>query len=680
MQSAGLIVLARRVVLGAAVCLLALAAAGTAVADVAVLANRAGQAVRFRLPPEAEPKPAAAAGSDWSTVEAGDIATVSVTGAAILEVSNGSTVERYDLEADRCYFFYRDQAGELKLEAIGLAGEGERDANEGDAEHGGPPKAGGAAQETSHGTAKLLAIPVKLLVDDDERAARPRWEARLRARLAAASALFERCCRVQFVAAEIETWDSDDATIDFEQSLAEFEREVRPRPQRLAIGFTSQYPLVAGRVHLGGTRGPLHSHILLREWSQRISESERLEVLVHELGHFLGAVHSPEPNSVMRPILGDRQARVRDFRISFDPLNALAMCLVGEALQARPTPALGALPPPTRGQLIAIYRTLAETLPDDPAPPQYLALLGVRVRAMPLSLEGPMPQEPPQEDVRPAARRVAAGNPPASDRARLPNAPQAPVSPQLPAAPPPGDLAGKGLNDATRQVLQAIVSQARSNRALPIGRQAAREELFRRAGDDLTESCVRAAAAAAEDLPQIYRQQAFCLGLAIGLDTTEQLRGLPLLGELVRAIEPAEARAQRLAALGTPTMRKRHDLAQHFWVSAAIASIAGPAAAEAAGVAKELRDAQGGSGFSFCDLCADLAGVSLAEGLKSGQIRFSTLRRRFEVARYLPPVDNLVEGLSDKEFGERFGSTSDRRFQEARQMIVDRIAAQRREP
>jgi len=675
-------VFARRVALGVVALVWAFGGgARTATADVVVLANRAGQAVRYRLaaPDGAEAKPATAKPDAWSKVEAGDIATVPVAGAATLEFLAGQIAERYDLEADRCYFFYQDKAGRLKLEAIGLASEAAQ-AADGDPPRDEPRKARKPADVSEPPSAKLLSIPVKLLVDDDERAARPRWEARLRARLETASALFERCCRVKFVAAEVETWDSDNAISDFEQSLAEFERKVQPRPQRLAIGFTSQYPLVAGRVHLGGTRGPLHSHILLREWSQQISESERLEVLVHELGHFLGAVHSPEANSVMRPTLGDRQARVRKFRIAFDPLNALAMCLVGEALQSRPAPAFSALPSPARGRLIAIYRTLAEALPDDPAPPQYLALLGVRAAALPFSLGESAPQSPPANDeALPPARRSAAGNAPAPDSPRSSNRPRMPNEPRLPKLPLAGGLAGNDLNEATQSVLQAIVSQARSNRARPSGRQAAHEDLFRREGDDLTDSCVRAAAEAAEDLPQIYRQQAFCLGLAIGLDTTEQLRGLPLLGELVRTIEPAEARAARLETLGVPTMRKRHDLAQHFWVSAAIASIAGPAAAEAAGVAKELRDSGGGSGFSFCDLCADLAGISLAERLKSGQTTFSALRRQFEVARHLPPLDDLVEGLSAKEFSERFGSTSDPRFLEARQKILDRIAELRRE-
>ena len=77
---------------------------------------------------------------------------------------------------------------------------------------------------------------------------------------------------------------------------------------------------------MAGTRGPLHSHILVREWSPQMSEPERLEFLVHELGHFLGASHSPEPDSVMRPVLGDQPGRsARAFRIRFDPVNTLVM-------------------------------------------------------------------------------------------------------------------------------------------------------------------------------------------------------------------------------------------------------------------------------------------------------------------------------------------------------------------
>ena len=166
---------------------------------------------------------------------------------------------------------------------------------------------------------KLTTITVKILADDDEAATRDIWERRLRGRLAAASSVFERHCFVRFEVVAVDTWNSNDSITDFELSFADFEQQVRPAPARLAIGFTSQYRVMPGRTHLGGTRGPLHSHLLVREWSNRISESEKLEVLVHELGHFLGAVHSPERDSVMRPILGDKQARAVGFRIGFDP-------------------------------------------------------------------------------------------------------------------------------------------------------------------------------------------------------------------------------------------------------------------------------------------------------------------------------------------------------------------------
>src|SRR3954465_8961977 len=91
--------------------------------------------------------------------------------------------------------------------------------------------------------------------------------------------------------------------------------------------------MARGRIHMAGTRGPLHAHILVREGSPEINEPERLEFLVHELGHHLGAAHSPEWQSVMRPVLGDNRAGRSDFRIQFDPVNTLAMAMVCEEIR-----------------------------------------------------------------------------------------------------------------------------------------------------------------------------------------------------------------------------------------------------------------------------------------------------------------------------------------------------------
>ena len=86
----------------------------------------------------------------------------------------------------------------------------------------------------------------------------------LRRRIAAASAILEQTCRVQLKVVAVGTWNSDNRTTDFTASLSEFEREMKPYPARVAIGFTSQFPIVRGRTHMAGTRGPLHTHILAR--------------------------------------------------------------------------------------------------------------------------------------------------------------------------------------------------------------------------------------------------------------------------------------------------------------------------------------------------------------------------------------------------------------------------------
>ncbi|MGH7914469.1 MAG: matrixin family metalloprotease, partial [Candidatus Binataceae bacterium] len=217
---------------------------------------------------------------------------------------------------------------------------------------------------------------MKILVDDDERAARRAWEGRLRDRLRAASQLFEAQFGLGFEVVAVDAWRTENAIDDFEAALSEFEHAVPAEPAKLAIGFTSQYQLPHGRTHLGGTRLPLASHILVREWSQHFSERERFEMLVHELAHYLGAAHSPEPDSVMRPLLGDRQALSKRFQVGFDPLNTLAIALVAEQVQRGDVRRLSDLPPQKIERLCAIYATLEQTMPDDPAAPQLLGLIG----------------------------------------------------------------------------------------------------------------------------------------------------------------------------------------------------------------------------------------------------------------------------------------------------------------
>jgi hypothetical protein len=199
----------------------------------------------------------------------------------------------------------------------------------------------------------------------------------------------------------------------------------------------------------------------------------------------------------------------------------------------------------------------------------------------------------------------------------------------------------------------------------------------RRDGDELTEYYVRQGAAAAGRLPRDVAPGAFLLGLGVALDDSPLLRNAPIVGDLLRQIEPKSERAARLAVLGVPTMHARHDLTQHFAVSAALAVLVGPQRAEGAGIVKELADARRGSGFSFVDLSADLAGISFARAVDDGKIPLPRLETGFAVGDFVPEVGELKEGIGWDDFVSAYGGPSDSRFSRKREAMLKRILALR---
>ncbi len=331
----------------------------SAQAGVVVLANRSDAKIDFSV---TQPDGT----TSQHSLAVGDVLPVPVEEKIGVAFLSGDTPQRALLQANSIHYFMVEN-GTLDLSRVKLTDGPARPATEGPA-----PEEPAASRPR----ADVFTVPVMLLVDDDEAMVRRIWEKRLRDRLEAASKIIESHCRVRFEVAAVGTWESDDRVHEFDKTLREFELTVKPAPARLAIGFTSQYKLVKGNFHLGGIRGPLHPYVLIREWSHHITKTERLEVLVHELGHYLGATHCAESNSVMRPKLGDHQSHARSFRIGFDPVNTYIMYQVGEELRTRPwSRGFTGLPDATRGRLREAYLAMGELMPEDSASKNFVKLL-----------------------------------------------------------------------------------------------------------------------------------------------------------------------------------------------------------------------------------------------------------------------------------------------------------------
>ena len=125
------------------------------------------------------------------------------------------------------------------------------------------------------------------------------------------------------------------------------------------------------------------------------------------------------------------------------------------------------------------------------------------------------------------------------------------------------------------------------------------------------------------------------------------------------------------------TLLKRHDLAQHFTVSAALTVSAGSGLANAVGLFKELDDSRDGSGFSFDDLLADKAGVRLAE-LATGtdqqaRLLLQRMSDQLTEADFMPSIDQLPPSIMELEFKQKYRDLDSEKYRVVDDEIGKRI-------
>jgi hypothetical protein len=108
----------------------------------------------------------------------------------------------------------------------------------------------------------------------------------------------------------------------------------------------------------------------------------------------------------------------------------------------------------------------------------------------------------------------------------------------------------------------------------------------------------------------------------------------------------------------SPTLASRKDLSLHFIFSAAIKLMSEQGISIAVGEFKELMDrGEGGSGYSFVDLSADMAGANFAalavDPRTARQIQNIVSLESAEML-FFPSIDNLEEGMGKTEFKTKY--------------------------
>jgi len=128
------------------------------------------------------------------------------------------------------------------------------------------------------------------------------------------------------------------------------------------------------------------------------------------------------------------------------------------------------------------------------------------------------------------------------------------------------------------------------------------------------------------------------------------------IGALVGDIQPDAEKA--LKPRRGAVLHQRNDLARHFIISAALELLSEQGMSLAIGEFKELMDrGNGGTGYSFVDLAADMSGTEFAKVATNSNTALdvqNAIARIQSELEIIPPIDELPEGLSKQAFTEQY--------------------------
>ncbi len=539
----------------------------------------------------------------------------------------------------------------------------------------------------------FLTIPVVVFTDTNIPMAEKPWRERVGARIRAASEILERTCFVKLEIRDFRNWESDPKSRTLRDVMKDFEQKTPLEKGVLAMGFTAHKNIAESQTELGLARQPFYGRILLREEAPQITEAERLETLLHEIGHYLGAVHTSDENSIMRTILHERHARNVKFEIAFDPLNALAMNLWARQFRRGDGERLRTIHPDVCERLEVVYRLIQRLAEEQKAAgvevlenPNVEFFLRILEKMKKLhsgqSSDSSSEKEPADANAESrgasdesASGKVETGS---SDQAvsgkvetglsdegsvlsveksTSENSSKNETSPKKSTVfriqsllkemssgkwePEKTDKQELPVRTARYVLLKTLLSLAQDEPLRGLSTQGKPESDLR--GERIVRyaawAALEAGGTGSADSPAGKAARgAFLLACQIFLEPSGAINKVPIYGRRFRAVETSEIRGIRKELTnGGVSIFGREDHSQHFWLSAALTIQIIPTLVENIGVEKELSDdREGGSGFDATDLNADVAGVWFAYDVMNGKISLEKIGREFEYGKVVP--------------------------------------------
>ena len=658
----------------------------TAWADVAVISNRMEKGVAFVVAQKGKPQ-------QTVRLASGDAFSFFFDDQSALAFNDGQQSQQVPLEPQSVYFFGTSPEGNMFFQKLPITGNpvGAFRMDENAA-----PVLSSSVTYSPLGM-KIIEVPVKIYVDDNEYSKQSVWEPRLRKRINKVNEVYERLCHLRFKIVGVGQWKSDDNIQDFVTSMKEFELMAPAYPAALAIGFTSQYGIKPGVDHIGMTRQPFHTHILIREFAPQFSENERVEALIHELGHWLGAVHNPDPHCYMNPTLAERESRRAAYVKTFNPINALLINLWADVWANRKNGLMN-MSDKRIEEFIEIYSFMSKIPHTDSNAASIEKLLMIvaqqekirreqirramgvvkPVLTMPDDLETyaatiPEMNEKPKEEVaenatppQTTASESQTPKPEQSNEVEVAQNPPAQEEKEDSVETPEDNAANVAVNNAPSKDEDEIVQTEQPetssdavivpsdtmsvNKAV---RYVTQEILNGMEGQTLDPNSneyvnhiIRSGASAATKLPEKHRVRAFLVAIGIAMDMSNSMKVLPIVGDRVKKMDTYELQVRRDELIQQSSINNRSDWSQHFGVSAALSALMSPDAARQAGLIKELKDeSTPGNAFDVGDLAADMAGCAFAQRLLDGKLDLNSVAQSFDVGKWIPDVKGYKPNL-----------------------------------